>query len=137
MATATFEAPSKESGRKRTKGFHVIRWIEANCVFTNGEWIGKPFRFLPWQREVILGLFEVGDDGLRRYRWAYISVPKKNGKTEMAAALGLYFLIGDEEPSPLVVCSAASDDQADLVYGAAKTMCELSPTLRQITEPYQ
>ena len=59
-------------------------------------------------------------------------VPTHN--TELAAALGLYFLIADEEPSPLVICAAASDDQADLVYGAAKTMCEMSPTLSLITE---
>lgn len=76
-------------------------------------------------------------DGLRLYRWALWGVPKKNGKTEMAAALGLYFLIGSGEPSPLVVCAAASDDQADLVFGAAKRMCELSPTLSQITECWE
>lgn len=64
-------------------------------------------------------------------------MPKKNGKTELAAALGLYFLIGSGEPSPLVVCSAASDEQADLVFGAAKRMCELSPTLSQVTECWE
>lgn len=76
-------------------------------------------------------------DGLRLYRWALWGVPKKNGKTEIAAALGLYFLIGSGEPSPLVVCAAASDEQADLVFGAAKRMCELSPTLSQITECWE
>ena len=106
-------------------------------MFTNGEWIGQPFRLLPWQKRLVLGLFEVGDDGLRRYRWALVGVPKKNGKTELAAALGLYFLIGDGEPSPLVVCAAASEDQADLVFGAARKMCELSPTLSRVTECYQ
>lgn len=60
-------------------------------------------------------------------------MPKKNGKTELAAALALYFLIGDGEPSPLVVCAASSEEQADLVFGAAKKMCELSPTLSQTT----
>lgn len=98
-----------------------------------------------WQKVLILALFEVTPgkwrdvwgnerDDSRRYRWALWGVPKKNGKTELAAALGLYFLIGDEEPSPLVICAAASDDQADLVFGAAKTMCEMSPTLSLITD---
>lgn len=98
-----------------------------------------------WQKLLILALFEVAPgnwkdvrgnertDG-RRYRWALWGVPKKNGKTELAAALGLYFLIGDEEPAPLVICAAASDDQADLVFAAAKTMCEMSETLSLITE---
>lgn len=121
---------------RQTRGFHVIRWIEAHCVFTNGEWIGRPFRLLPWQKQLILELFELEPSRLRRYRWALIGVPKKNGKTELAAALALYFLIGDGEPSPLVVCAAASEDQADLVFGAARTMVELSPTLRLVAEPY-
>lgn len=99
--------------------------------------MGKPFRLLPWQKRLILELFTVRPDGLRQYRWALWGVPKKNGKTELAAALGLYFLIGSGEPSPLVVCAAASDDQADLVFGAAKRMCELSPTLSQITECWE
>lgn len=63
-------------------------------------------------------------------------MPKKNGKTELAAALALYFLIGDGEPAPLVVCAAASDDQADLVFGACKIMAEHSPTLSLICETF-
>lgn len=123
--------------RRRTRGFEVIRWIEAHCVFTNGEWIGQPFVLQPWQKHLILELFELQPaDDLRRYRWALIGVPKKNGKTELAAALALYFLIADGELSPLVVCAAASEEQADLVFGAAKRMAEMSPTLRRVTDRY-
>ena len=121
---------------KRSQGARVCRFIEQYCCFTNGEWIGRPFRLQPWQRRIIYELFEVGDDDVRRYRWALVGVPKKNGKTELAAALALYFLLGDDEPSPLVVCAAASDEQADLVYGAAKTMVTMSPTLSQICTPF-
>lgn len=138
MAVATESRPSSpESGpKRRSQGWRVIRWIERYCCHTNGEWVGKPFRLLDWQKRLILELFEVDADLLRIYRWALIGVPKKNGKTELAAALGLYFLIGDDEPSPLVVCAAASEEQADLVFGAAKTMCQMSPELREITECY-
>jgi len=66
----------------------VIRWIEANCVHTQGRWIGKPFRFLTWQKALILALFAVDAHGVRIYRWALIGVPKKNGKTELMAASG-------------------------------------------------
>lgn len=121
---------------RRTQGHRVIRFIEGHCVHPDGEWIGKPLRLEGWQKRLLLALFEVGDDELRRYRWALIGEPKKTGKTTLAAALALYFLIADDEPSPLVVCAAASDEQADLVFGAAKTMCRLSPTLSQLTEPY-
>ena len=117
-----------------SKGFDVIRWVEANCVFTQGEWAGKPFCMLDWQKRLVVELFEIGDEGRRRYRWALWGVPKKQGKTELAAALGLYLLLADGEPSPLVVCAAASDDQADLVFGATRTTCERSPTLSLVTE---
>src|SRR6266545_1851223 len=104
---------------RKTQGKKVCQWIEAYCVFTDAEWIGQPFQFQPWQRRLVYELFEANEDGTRRYRWALVGVPKKNGKTTLAAAFALYLLIGDEEPSPLVACAAASEEQADLVFGAA------------------
>jgi phage terminase large subunit-like protein len=144
MATKTkTKTPSRKSSRGsskaepvRSRGFAVIKWIEANCVFTQGKWIGQPFRLLPWQKRLILELFSLRPNGLRQYRWALWGVGKKNGKTELGAALALFFLIGDGEPSPLVVCAASSEGQADLVFGAAKRMCEFSPTLSMVTERY-
>ena len=59
------------TAKRRTKGAHVIAWIERYCVHTNGEWIGRPFRLLPWQKKLIYELFEVGSDNKRRCRWAY------------------------------------------------------------------
>lgn len=132
--------PKRRAARKArqaTKGFEVIRWIEIHCVHTQAQWYGQPFRLLPWQKRWILRLFAVGPDGLRIVRWALLGVPKKNGKTELIAALGLYFLLGDGEPAPLIVCAAASDEQADLVFAACKTMCKLSPTLRLATQPFE
>lgn len=136
--TATETRSKSKAGKpsRKTQGLAVIAWIEQNCVFTQAQWYGKPFRFLPWQRKLILELFEV-DGGLRRYRWSYISVPKKNGKTELMAALALWFLCASGEPSPLVACAAGSDDQADLIFGAAKVMVEESKTLRHICETFE
>lgn len=62
--------------------------------------------------------------GRRRYRWALVGVPKKNGKTELMAAVGLFFLVADGEPAPFVIAAAASDEQADLVFGSASTMAD-------------
>lgn len=127
----------------KTRGHVAIRWIEANCVHTNDRWLGKPFRLLAWQKWVILALFTVGADGIRVVRWALIGIAKKNGKTELAAALALFFAFGpsgkdgEPEPAALVVVAAGSDDQADMVFGAAKTMAEQSPTLRQVLEAYE
>lgn len=131
------KSTSKTSNKVRTTGPRVIEWIEAHCVFTAGRWRGQPFKLLPWQRRLILELFEIEPSGRRRYRWALWGVPKKNGKSELAAALSLYFLLADGEPSPLVVCAASTKEQANLVFGAAKTMADLSPTLSKFTETFR
>ncbi len=123
---------STPNGRRSSQGHRVIKFIQQHCVHPDGEWIGKPIRLEQWQRILLLELFETDVDGLRRNRWALIGEPKKTGKTTLAACLALYFLLADGEPSPLVVCAAASDDQADLVFGAAKTMVKMSPTLSQL-----
>ena len=115
-------------------GWRVIRFIETFCVFTDGRWIGQPFVLQPWQKAILWALFATGPDGLRVFRWALIGLPKKQGKTELMAALALYFLIADDEPSPLIACAAASEEQADLVFGAAKRMCEMSDKLKDVTD---
>jgi phage terminase large subunit-like protein len=120
--------------RRETAGARVVKFIETHCVHPDGEWIGKPIRLEPWEVDLFYRLFELREDGTRRYRWALVGIPKKNGKTTLAAALGLYFLIADPEPSPLIPASAASEEQADLVFGSAKRMCEFSPSLREMTE---
>lgn len=119
-----------------TRGYYVADWIETNCVFSDGKWVGQSFLLQPWQVRSLVELFEVHPvHHLRRFRWALIGLPKKNGKSEMAAALSLFLLLGDHEPAPLVCCAAASEEQADLVFGAARTMCEMSPRLKQVTDP--
>ena len=124
--------------RRPTAGTQVIRWIEATCVYTAGPLIGQPVRLLRWQKRFILWLFSLDAESKRIYRWALLGMPKKNGKTELAAWLGLYFLIGDDaEPAPHVVCAAASEEQADLVYGACRRCVELSPVLADLVEPFE
>src|SRR5207237_1168620 len=104
--------------RGKTSGGDVIAWIETHCVHTNDRWTGKPFVVLLWQKMVILALFATNAAGMRKIRWALIGIAKKNGKTELCAALALFFAFGPSgpdgqpEPSALVVCSAGNDDQA-------------------------
>lgn len=120
-------------------GGRAIAFIEAHCVLSKGKWRGEPFALQPWQQRLLWELFEVtwtGDRWERRYRWAYIEVPKKNGKTELIAALCLYLLVADDEASPEIAVGSNSDDQANLVFGAARQMVELSPTLRGLIRCY-
>ena len=117
-----------------TFGHYVIAFIETHCVFTEAEYAGKPFKLMDWQKRLLLEMFIVRWDEptnrwLRVHRWAMVGIPKKNGKTELAAALGLYLVVDDEEVSAKVACAAASDDQAGLLFDAATRMCEWSSTL--------
>lgn len=117
-----------ELGGRRfwTTGQRVIQFIETMCIFSNARWTGDPFVLQNWQKKLIYELFEIDPlSGLRRFRRALIGIPRKNGKTELAAALALYFASADNERSAEVYCAAASEEQADRVFMAARRMCEL------------
>lgn len=107
-------------------GGKVIRFIEGFCVFSNGRWTGEPFVLLPWQKRLLWELFEVdATTGIRIYRRALIGLPRKSGKTEWLAAVLLYLMLADGEKSAAVYCAASSEEQADMVFDAAKRMCEI------------
>lgn len=117
---------------------HVIKFIEGMCHFTEGEWAGKPFVLLPWQRHLVGNLYGwMRPDGTRRYRQAHILIPRKSGKTELAAALALYHLLADDEPTPSVFGIARDRKQAKLCFTRASRMTAAEPLLQERTETYQ
>lgn len=117
---------------------HTLRFIEQLCTYAKGMWAGQRFRLLPWQRAVVANLYGwIRPDGTRRYRECGIWIPRKNGKTELAAPLGLYHLLADDEPTPEVVSIAADLKQAKLVFARAKSMIRAEPELEARTELYE
>lgn len=99
--------------------------------FGQNEWAGKPFDLLPWELDAIQKFYGVqtrDDDGrwVRYRRFLYDEIAKKNGKSEFAAALGLYHLGFDGEKRPHVGIFAADKAEADIIYQAAKYMVEHS-----------
>ena len=111
------------------KATRAIRFIE-NLCHTKGQWAGKRFWLLPWQEQIVRDVFGiVKKDGTRQFRTAFIELPKKNGKSELAAALALYLLYADDEPSAEVYGAAADRQQASIVFEVAKQMVEMSPAL--------
>jgi phage terminase large subunit-like protein len=114
------------------KAQRVKSFIE-DLSHTQGEWVGKPFLLLPWQwKEVILPLFgTLRPDGRRRYRFCYVEIPKKNGKTPLSAAVGLYMLCADKEASPEVYLAAGDREQAGYIYRYAAHMAQANPTLNK------
>ena len=117
-------------------GSRVVKFIENFCVHGDGDFYGQPFKLDLWQKQLIYNLYEKNKDGERKYREALCGVPKGNGKSQMAAAIGLYELLGAGTVSPLVTVAAASFEQADLVFGTMRTMCEQSPYLKGLTEVF-
>lgn len=113
------------------KAEKVKRFIEKYCTFSKGEWAGEPFMLLPWQwDDIVKPLFgTLNDEGVRQYRTAYCEIPKKQGKSELCAALGLYMLTNDGEAGAEVYLAASDREQASIVYQAAATMVSNSEDL--------
>lgn len=90
---------------------------------------GQPLTLLDWQHSLLWDVYgTVNDQGYRQYRYAYLEMPKKNGKTTMIAGLALYHLVCDP-PGGQIYCCAADREQASLVYRAAVGMIDQDPEL--------
>lgn len=118
-----------ESRYDKKKADHAVAFIQ-NLKHTKGKWDGKPFFLLPWQEQIVRDIFGIVNlEGKRQFRSAYIEIPKKNGKSELAAAIALYLLYGDGEASAEVYSCANDRSQASIVFDVAKRMVEKSPAL--------
>jgi phage terminase large subunit-like protein len=119
-------------------GDFVVRWVERYCKHHKGEWAGKPLILEQWQRDIVRQAFGwKRADGTRRFRTVYIEVARKNGKSELAAALGLYLLVADGEAGAEVYSSATKKDQARIVWKTAAAMVKASPELRKAVRGFQ
>jgi len=117
------------------RGEWVVDWIQSYCKLYEGDYAGQRFMLLDWQRDIVMRLFgwvyhseDYGKE-IRRFRKASIWVPKKNGKSPLLAALGLYMLMGDGEEGQKIYAVAKDGQQAMISFKHAFTMVELSPEL--------
>lgn len=121
-----FMLPTSHYDKK--KADRAVTFIE-NLCHTKGKWAGTPFWLLPWQEQLIRDIFGiVKPDGNRQFRTAFVEICKKVGKSELAA-VALYLLYADNEPSAEVYGAAADRQQASIVFDVAKQMVEMSPAL--------
>jgi len=109
----------------------VVQFFHRFLRHSKGQWGGKPFKLLDWQEwELIRPLFGwKRADGTRRFRRAYVEIPKKNGKSTICSGLALYLLLADREQGAEVYSAAADKDQAGIVFNEAKNMVDASPSL--------
>ena len=119
-------------GAKAQRAVEFIRCLK----HTKGRWRGQPFDLLPWQETIIRDVFgTVKEDGYRQYNTAYVEIPKKNGKSELAAGVALYMTCGDNEWGAEVYGCASDRQQASIVFDVAVDMVEQCPALKKRIKP--
>jgi phage terminase large subunit-like protein len=110
---------------------HVIDFF-GFLKHSKGEWAGQVVELEPWQQFYLWVLFGwKREDGTRRFRTAYQEVARKNGKTTIAAGVGLYLFDADDEPGAEVYTAATKRDQARIAHSEATRMVKASPSLRR------
>lgn len=115
----------------KDKADRAVRFIE-KLKHTKGKWHKSPFKLLPWQEQIVRDIYGiVKEDGTRQFTTAYVEIPKKMGKSELAAAIALKQFCADGEQRAEVYSCAADRDQASIVYDVAVDMVRLCPTLSQ------
>ncbi len=113
------------------KADRAIKFIEL-LKHTKSPFFGVPFKLLPWQRSIVSDVYgTVNDQGIRQYRYAYLELPKKNGKSEICAGLALYHLFADGERNGEVYGCASDREQASLVFDVAVDMIDQIPALKK------
>lgn len=117
------------------KAQRALKFIE-NLKHTKGRWHGENFELLPWQEELVRAVFgNVKDNGFRQYNTCYCEIPKKNGKSELAAAIALYLTCGDGEWAAEVYGCASDRQQASIVFDVAVDMVDQCPALKKRIKP--
>lgn len=116
---------------------HALEFVENYCKHSKGKWGGKRIELELWQKAFIAASFGFVHkiDGTRQYREILLVVARKNGKSTIASAIGLYLMIADGEPGAEVYAVATKKDQAKLVWLDAKRMVNKSPSLRKRIKP--
>lgn len=105
----------------------------SNLRHIDGQFYNKPFELLPWQEKIVRDVYgTVKEDGTRQYKTVWIEIPKKNGKSELAAGAALYGTFADGEMNGEVYGCAADKKQAGIIYKVATKMIDLVPALRKL-----
>ncbi len=120
---------AKDSRYDKDAADFAVMFIESLC-HTKGTWAGKPFELIDWQEQIIRDIFgTLKPNGYRQFNTAYVEIPKKQGKSELAAAVALLLTCGDGEERAEVYGCAADRQQATIVFDVAADMVRMCPAL--------
>lgn len=125
--------PNSEWEYNPAKAKHAIEFIENYCRHSKGKMGGKPFILELWQKALVAATFGIVHkiDGTRKFQEVMLVVGRKNGKSTLAAAIGLYLQVADGEPGAEVYAVATKKDQAKIIWLEAKRMVKKSPSLNK------
>jgi len=116
----------------REKADRAEAFFRKRLRLSTGQYLGRPFDLRDWQAAIVRTIFGVcREDGTRQYRTVLVELPRKNGKSELAAGVACKLLFADGEKGAQVYSAAADRMQAGIVYNVAETMVELDPFLRE------
>ena len=129
--------PNSEWEYSPKKANHAIEFIERYCKHSKGKLGGKPLILEIWQKALVAATFGFVHkiDGTRKHQEVLLVVARKNGKSTLAAAIGLYLQIADGEPGAEVYACATKKDQAKIIWLEAKRMVKKSPVLLKRIKP--
>jgi len=120
---------AKDSYYDKEAADYAVSFIE--CLsHTKGMWAGKPFELIDWQEQIVRDLFGIlKPNGYRQFNMAYVEISKKQGKSELAAAVALLLTCGDGEERAEVYGCATDRQQASIVFEVAADMVRMCPAL--------
>lgn len=122
---------AKDSTYNKDAADFAVSFIECLC-HTKGTWAGKPFDLIDWQEKIIRDIFGIlKPDGYRQFNTAYVEISKKQGKSELAAAVALLLCCADGEERAEVYGCAADRQQAAIVFDVAADMVRMNPALKK------
>lgn len=119
-------------------GQRAVDFIEKYCRHYEGELAGTLIVLKEWQRAIYRAVFGwMRADGTRRFRTAYIEIPRKNGKSVKGSGTGLYLTVADGEGGAQVYSAATKKDQAKIVHDGATRMVKASPELKRFLRTFR
>jgi phage terminase large subunit-like protein len=129
--------PESEWEYDSLKANHTIEFVENYCKHSKGKLGGKPFLMELWQKALVAATFGIVHkiDRTRKYREVLLVVARKNGKSTLASAIGLYMQVADGEPGAEVYACATKKDQAKIIWLEAKRMVKKSSVLLKRIKP--
>lgn len=122
-----------------SRGDEIAEFIESFVTLTKDSVagsVGHPIKLQEWQRELLRQSFIVDENGLFKHRTIYWGMARKNGKSSMAAGVGLWSLFMHDQGGETYSC-AATKDQARITFNDARKLIEASPDLRSMTKVYR